>query len=121
MKHAILCAFLLIASASFCQSTNQNEAANQPAAAASTTASAPVQGHPLDQADVDVLTGKNKPQNSYRPAPYYYPGNASLYDGTWTMSGLGPHAFRSQIFSGRGSPFRVTGRRPFGPRFFFLF
>ncbi len=71
------------------------KAPEQPAPAPAPTAGAklraqfppaPKLGHPLDPADVDILTGKNKPANAY--GPYGYRATVDPYSGFgYPMSG----------------------------------
>jgi hypothetical protein len=61
---------------------------------------APKPGHPLDPADVAVLTGKNKPAQSNPYGAYSYPVFVDPY-GTYGYPAGGSH-FGTQIFSTPG-------------------
>src|SRR5215472_15857770 len=83
MKAALLAAVLLVASAALAQQTPNSPQAQPAASPADTGTAAPQLGHPLDPADVDILTGKNKPENRrgyaqpyYSVSPYGYSGYA---------------------------------------------
>jgi len=88
---------------------------------------APKLGHPLDPADVDILTGKTKASGAsgygtYAAAPYApvsYPVNVAEYSASrslgWNSLASPPFAF------GRfnGSNFVIGGTAGFGPPFLF--
>ena len=100
MKAALLATFLLLlAPIVVAQQTPNPQDEQAPAPVAS---SAPQPGHPLDQADVDVLTGKNKPQSTqYRAVPYY----SINPNGTMGYGVMG---------YGRNRNFGLLGGRPLG-------
>lgn len=82
---------------------------------------APKPGHPLDPADVDVLTGKSKPANPY--GPYGYRVVADPYSGFgYPMTGS---RFNQSVFSTPGGSM-LSGVPPFafgdvgGRRSFFV-
>src|SRR5947209_20482250 len=110
MKAALLATLLLLfASALPGQQTpktpeDQPYTATTPAPQAGSAAQAPQLGHPLDPADVDILTGRNQPaapRNQYA-TPYY---SVSPY-------GTGGYGMGSGMRNGRFS--LLNPRRPFG-------
>jgi hypothetical protein len=117
MKAALLAALLLVALAALSQQNSQpypqqprqagDNQNNSNDAAAPVATAAPQPGHPLDPADVDVLTSKNKPQ-PYHAAPYYSIGGGYGY-------GMGYGAMnRGLLWNQRG----FGAFTPFGPATF---
>ncbi len=82
---------------------------------------APKPGHPLDPADVDVLTGKNKPTNPYGP----YGGRIVVDPYSGFGYPMGMSRFDQSIFSTPGGSM-LSGTPSFaignagGRRFFFV-
>lgn len=102
----------------------------QDAASAQAPAPAPKLGHPLDPADVDILTGKTRAPaySAYRgyagPYAYGYPANASLFGqsrfaqvSTATQPPFAPLVFGRV---GRRSFIVIGTTTPVGSGFFFL-
>ncbi len=119
MRRALLIVVILTAQGLLAQETPpaRNRPEETPAAPAQTQPqAAPTLGHPLDPADVDVLTGKTK--NSGAPgyryqAPYPYASYPLSAPGYVPSRALGANPLASPLF-----PPRLFGR--FGGRNFFF-
>ena len=69
---------------------------------------APKPGHPLDPADVDVLTGKNKPANPYGP----YGGRVVVDPYSGFGYPMGGSLYNQSVFSTPGGSM-LSGQTPF--------
>jgi len=125
MKAALLAAVLLIASAALAQQAPYSPQEQPATSPADTASAAPQLGHPLDPADVDILTGKNKPENRrgyaqpyYSVSPYGYGGSG--YRGMNRSFGLLNRRTPFGFF-GAGSGLVFFGRGLFSPSPVFIF
>ncbi len=136
MKHAALSLILFCAPALAAQEKPPVEnRAEQPAGAQEYTRATPAPrlGHPLDPADVDVLTGRTKAPSStgYRLDPLSYAYGSYAGYSTNVAPGRGPRfagfgqartPFVPSLFGGtRSGSFFLLGNSPFfAPPFFFF-
>jgi hypothetical protein len=122
MRKLLLIAFLLLARNTFAQeaaSTTQNPPPeNRGAQTQAKPAEAPKLGHPLDPADVDVLTGKNK---AGAQSPYGgYGARATPYL-SYSLGDYGSAGSRMYDNSGNRLPFLpLLGRHSRATDFFFF-
>ena len=131
MKAALLAAVLLMASAALAQqppssdcrdaACRASETGQAPSLPPDATSPAPQLGHPLDPADVDVLTGKNKPESRRGYAQPYYSVDPYGYSGNSGYRGMsrnfGQLNRRTPLgFVGAGSGLMFFGRSFFNPR-----
>jgi hypothetical protein len=119
MRRPLLVVLILVAQSVLAQEPPPAQNPPEPARPApAQTQAAPKPGHPLDPADVDVLSGKNKALSS---GAYGYAASPSLY---WSYP-LGRGAYSSTRPFGNRSFSSLPGlpllRRGFGARSFFLF
>lgn len=126
MKAALLAAVLLVATATLAQQTPTPQQDQPVASPADTASAAPQPGHPLDPADVDILTGKNKPEGRrgyaqpyYSVSPYGYSGSSG-YRGMNRSFGLLNRRTPFGFF-GSGSGLVFFGRGLFTPAPVFIF